>query len=270
MSSHRDQSLDYSSALLAIFGGLAVVTVVVFLVDILLSLSLGELLTPEISSVFSLASQPIAIGLWALFLTGMAKGGVRENLGFRRPSVWWPVLLVVPAGLSAAGVAELVRWLAPSIEMGSIETLEGIIQGQGWLGLLALVSSVLLAPVGEELIFRGVVYRGILNSFTPIKAIIWSGIAFALYHIDPVHVAAVLLMGVWFGWLRWYTGSIIPCILAHVTNNAVWVLEARWGFSFGEAGLASGVGGLVVLVAAIIWAHSGGRGHNMGSDHNEE
>jgi membrane protease YdiL (CAAX protease family) len=255
MGSHRQQSLDYSSAVLAIFGGLAVIFVVGFAVELALSLAFGEALTTEISLTAILAAQPISVAIWALLLAGVAKGGLSENMGFVRPRTWWPVLLVVPAGFTAAGVAELVRGLAPSLEMGSIETLEGIVQGAGGLGLLAVVSSLLLAPLGEEFIFRGVVYRGISNSFGAKAAIIWSGVAFALYHIDPVHAAAVLLMGIWFGWLRWYTGSIVPCILAHVMNNSVWLLEARWGMSFGEAGVATGVGGLVVLIAVVLWIH---------------
>lgn len=258
MSSHRQQSLDYSSALLAIFGGLGVILVVSFSVESALSLVLGDALTEVISLTAILASQPIAIGLWALFLGVAAKGGLGENMGFVRPRAWWPLFLVIPAGFTAAGVAELVRGLAPSIEMGSIETLEGVVQGAGGLGLLAVISSLLLAPLGEEFVFRGVVYRGLSNSFGPKLAIIWSGVAFALYHIDPVHAAAVLLMGVWFGWLRWYTGSIVPCVLAHVMNNSVWVIETRWGVSFGETGVVTGVGGLLVLIGVVSWIHRKG------------
>ena len=269
MSSHRQQSLDYSTAVLAIFGGFAVILVVSFIIEFALSILMGGALTVETSLIASLAAQPTSIALWAMFLASAAKGGLINNLGLVRPRVWWPVLLVVPAGLTAAGVAEFVRFLLPSLEMGSIETLEGIVQATGGLGLLAVVSSLLLAPIGEELMFRGVVYRGLSNSFGAKSAIVWSGIAFALYHIDPVHAAAVVLMGVWFGWLRWYTGSIIPCILAHVMNNSVWVLETRWGLSLGETGIMTGVVSLIILVVVILWVHRDGFVPSVHSERSE-
>ncbi len=86
--------------------------------------------------------------------------------------------------------------------------------------LTVLVVGV-LAPVVEELIFRGVVYGYVEGRFGGMAALIVSALLFAAAHIEPAHVAVVLPTGILLGWARMRTGSTWPAIAAHIANNTV-------------------------------------------------
>ena len=93
--------------------------------------------------------------------------------------------------------------------------------------VLVAVSAVLLiailAPISEELFFRGMVYSGLRLRFSLWPAAILSGIIFGLPHALTGPLAAVVLagLGVALAWLYERTGSLWPCIFIHVINNSI-------------------------------------------------
>lgn len=87
----------------------------------------------------------------------------------------------------------------------------------------------LLAPFAEEVVFRGAVLRSLLawggektgwlsNHWT---AIAISAIIFSLVHINPAQMPHAFLIGLLLGWMYYRTGSIIPGIALHWTNNTI-------------------------------------------------
>ncbi len=93
--------------------------------------------------------------------------------------------------------------------------------------LLAVLLIGGLAPLVEELVFRGLVWGWLTGRWGVRVAIPVSSGLFALAHVEPLHVALVFPIGLLLGWLRWRTGSIWPPIAAHVANNAFAVI-ATW------------------------------------------
>lgn len=85
--------------------------------------------------------------------------------------------------------------------------------------IYALLSIALVAPVFEELIFRGVILDGFLKRYKPGAAIFWSALIFGVMHMDPVQSSFVFFIGLLTGWLFWKTRSLFLCILLHVFNN---------------------------------------------------
>lgn len=85
-----------------------------------------------------------------------------------------------------------------------------------------------LAPLVEELVFRGLLYGWIAGRWGPLPAFVASSLAFAAAHGEPAHIVLVLPLGFWFGWLRWRTNSLVPTIAAHMINNGFAVLGAAW------------------------------------------
>ena len=80
----------------------------------------------------------------------------------------------------------------------------------------------LLAPVAEELVFRGAVLRALLAwSKNHWGMIVLSALFFALVHGNPVQMPHAFLIGLLLGWMYWRTGSIIPSIAFHWVNNSV-------------------------------------------------
>jgi len=84
-------------------------------------------------------------------------------------------------------------------------------------GMLNFVSVVILAPICEELIFRGFVLNKMLLRFSPVKAVIFSSVIFGALHlntgISPAIVGAVLCI------IYMKYQSIIPCMVIHGIHN---------------------------------------------------
>lgn len=79
----------------------------------------------------------------------------------------------------------------------------------------------LMAPLAEEIVFRGAILRALLKW----NENHWIGIAvsaalFALIHMNPVQMPHAFLVGLLLGWMYYRTGSIIPGMVYHWVNNS--------------------------------------------------
>lgn len=95
--------------------------------------------------------------------------------------------------------------------------------------LFLLVCTVLIAPLGEEIIFRGFLFRGWSESpVGALGAILLTSFAWVLIHLpnNPTFLSAIFVLGLMLGWLRWLSGSIFPTTVVHVLTNAVVMLHA--------------------------------------------
>ena len=80
----------------------------------------------------------------------------------------------------------------------------------------------LLAPVCEELVFRGAVLRALLGwTPRPWVAIALSAVFFALVHANPAQMPHAFLIGLLLGWLYYRTDSVVPGVVYHWVNNSV-------------------------------------------------
>jgi membrane protease YdiL (CAAX protease family) len=82
-------------------------------------------------------------------------------------------------------------------------------------------AAVVAAAFCEEFLFRGVLQHGLSEGGAhPAEAIVRTALVFALFHLNPVSVLALLELGLFFGLLYHRTGSLIPSMVAHATQNA--------------------------------------------------
>ena len=92
---------------------------------------------------------------------------------------------------------------------------------------LLIISAVIAAPIMEEIVFRGFLYRGLsATRLGVVGTILITSVVWALIHIEksPAAMFDTAVHGVIWGWLRWYTGSTWVTIGAHTANNAIAVL----------------------------------------------
>jgi membrane protease YdiL (CAAX protease family) len=76
------------------------------------------------------------------------------------------------------------------------------------------------APVVEELAFRGLLFAGLRkHGFRPVVTIVLSALVFALFHFEPARMLVLGGVGLVLGYLRWRTGSLGACMVAHCVNN---------------------------------------------------
>lgn len=85
-----------------------------------------------------------------------------------------------------------------------------------------ILSIALLAPILEELLFRGAIQGQLQASgMRPWTAILVSSLIFGVVHMNPAQIPFAFLLGMMFGWLYYRTGSLLPGIIGHVLNNSV-------------------------------------------------
>ena len=98
--------------------------------------------------------------------------------------------------------------------------------------LLALIAPT-IAPLCEEVAFRGWLLTALRTRHGVATSIGASALLFALMHLDPVRFVALVALGTGYAWLAWRSGSIWPSIVAHATNNGLGVLVASAGSAAG-------------------------------------
>lgn len=137
--------------------------------------------------------------------------------------------VLLPFGFAplAEVTAELVYRVLPQA-VTSQHVLVAVARGTspGMLALVLLTAAVLPA-LAEEAMFRGFITTA-FQRYSPILALVLSSLMFGLFHLEPAQAAGTVWLGVAFGLVRLYTGSIWPCMLSHFGYNAGVILEARW------------------------------------------
>jgi hypothetical protein len=85
----------------------------------------------------------------------------------------------------------------------------------------ALFTAIILAPVLEELIFRGIILEGFLRHFSPVKAIVWCNVLFGMAHLNPWQFLGAFIIGIFISWVYFKTRNLILPIFIHFINNLV-------------------------------------------------
>ena len=133
--------------------------------------------------------------------------------------------------LSAAGwlmvtpVVTLVGWLVVKLvgdPGGSNPLLELVLGSRDPLALvLLLLTAVVLAPLFEEVVFRGTLLPVLAARFGSSTAVLLSALVFALAHLSVGELAPLTVLGIGLGLLRLRGGQLLPCVLMHALWNGV-------------------------------------------------
>lgn len=86
----------------------------------------------------------------------------------------------------------------------------------GW----TLFAVVVLAPIFEEIIYRGKLYGMLLRDMTPFWATMLSSLCFGVVHLEPIVIIEATLSGVVFSYFYIQRRSIFSPIILHMANNA--------------------------------------------------
>ncbi len=98
------------------------------------------------------------------------------------------------------------------------EMFNKIFEGDyGWWG--AFMKVAVVAPIVEELIFRGLILKGLRRNYNAFTAVFMSALLFALFHLNPWQFPATFVLGLLLGWIMIRTDNILLAILGHSVNN---------------------------------------------------
>lgn len=92
--------------------------------------------------------------------------------------------------------------------------------------VLAVVAIVILAPIAEELFFRGVVFNAWLREAGRRYAYVGSSLLFAVIHLSVAAVLPIFLLGLALAWVYRRTGNLLAPIAMHATVNGISVALA--------------------------------------------
>ena len=105
--------------------------------------------------------------------------------------------------ISSTSIWEAARLASPAAQVG------------------IMLCGSLIAPICEELFFRGVLFGSFSAAGQGRVGAIVSAVAFAVAHLDMVNFLALAVIGLALAWLYQKTGSILSVITAHAVNNAI-------------------------------------------------
>lgn len=94
----------------------------------------------------------------------------------------------------------------------------------GWL--LIIIRACFLAPITEELLFRGLLFGWLRPRFSAPVTILITTIPFTCMHYYLILFPIALLFGITSGWIRERTGSSLNFVIAHVANSVLFLLSA--------------------------------------------
>lgn len=146
---------------------------------------------------------------------------LHDYLAFVKPSKLHVAVAVIGAIGIGLGEGTLLSWFGGG-EANDKAILAGYFAAQR-AGLLPLcwLNTVALAPLTEEVVFRGFLLPSWARTLGWPAAIVATSVLFALMHIqyDWRGILAVGLLGLLCAWLRMRSGSVIPSLIAHAGGN---------------------------------------------------
>jgi membrane protease YdiL (CAAX protease family) len=161
----------------------------------------------------------------AVFVARLSGSFAWRDFGLVRAPFWRTVVLmgaVMGTYLLILGAYSELIHLAPD---DAPEKL-GANSGNTHMFFFALLVAV-LAPIAEEIFFRGMIFRSLWNGMGLWPAAIVSGVLFGALHIDAttserlLQVVPLVVLGVSFALLYSWTGTLFATIALHATNNAI-------------------------------------------------
>jgi uncharacterized protein len=180
----------------------------------------------QLISVASMLATPVTIGLAVLFAAIRRGITVRQYLALRKPAAgqyfrWIVAILLLAACSDALTVHVLGKPIVPEWVTKTYSTA-------GFAPLIWL-AIVVVAPLGEEFVFRGFLFKGVMASrLGPIGAIVLSSLAWSSLHIqyDLYGVATTFVTGLLLGAARWKSDSLYVPMAMHLVSNLVATVEA--------------------------------------------
>jgi membrane protease YdiL (CAAX protease family) len=177
-------------------------------------------------TTFIVISNPITIAVLAIAVR-ITQSDLSEYFALHWPSgrdlSFGVVGLVVLIAASDALLYLTGRDLVTSFQLQSYTTAAAA----GWL-LPMLAAAILIAPAGEEAMFRGFLFRGwARSSRSAWPAIVVISVLWAMLHVqyDWTGVLQIFVVGLFLGWMRWRSGSLTLTFLLHALFNLEGTLE---------------------------------------------
>ena len=144
-----------------------------------------------------------------------------ERLRALRVGVGWGILAWIGASAATYAMVLLLERLGLEPDVQPAEVAIGFLEP--WLVVVAVV---IVAPIAEEVFFRGIAFNAWLQERGRRFAYIGSAALFAAIHVSLVSLLPIFLLGLALGWVYRRTRSLVAPIAMHATVNGITVAIA--------------------------------------------
>jgi membrane protease YdiL (CAAX protease family) len=160
------------------------------------------------------------VGIVALASHISGTGSIRRDL--RVTSSWPEGLIGVVAGaftqLVAIPIAYApIDWFVDDLDLSG--EARDLFESPGPRALM-IIAIIVIAPIVEELFFRGLLMGALQVRWGNTTAVVGSSVIFAATHFQPLQFPGLVLAGLCFAWMRVRTGRLGPAMWAHAAFNA--------------------------------------------------
>lgn len=209
---------------LALLGGLVISRLVAS--GVVMILNSNGSLEPEFSMfvlytiTFGLT---IVFALWLRWRRTAARPLLRLSLKKTNPAlVLWGLILTIVTSVAIEPILNIF----PS---EYLDKLQDSIGTGGW----AIVTSVVAAPILEEVLFRGILQESLTEKLGGWRGVLAASAVFGIVHIIPQQMINAFFIGIILGYIYIKTRSLLPVILIHAINNALAFIQIA---VFGDRG----------------------------------
>lgn len=177
------------------------------------------------------------------------KAGTLEKVGGKLKNVnSWLFLIVGELAVLSLSIilSNLANSLMPEMSSFLEKALNTSLGDTEWLIFLF---AAVVAPISEELMFRGIIVSHSRKAFGIVGCIVISALLFSAYHMNPIQGLYVIPLGVFWGFAAYKFKSVVPGIICHIIQNGTSMLLG--GSPIFENTLFLGIVFVVTLVLTI-------------------
>ena len=158
--------------------------------------------------------------VWAKRVDLMELFGLERMKGGRLVGI--SLAWFVPAGLLGAATKwgfDSFVWRVAGLDLENQSLVVAVVEGSAELKIAIFASAVIIAPIAEEVIFRGVIYTCLKRYSERYFAAVASSILFALIHANLASFAPLFVLGMFFALAYEITGNLSVPVLMHSFFN---------------------------------------------------
>ena len=179
----------------------------------------------------------IVIGMIELQVIGLIAAGIylqkkgihlEDTFGLNRSgilkSAWLAVIYLITAlpALVFFSIAYRTVLISLGIDIGYQDAIHLIIDPEepAAVRIYIVTMAIIVAPVAEELLFRGILFPSIMKLMSPMRAVVIVSIFFALLHLHLASIVPLFILSISFCFAYIYSGNILVPIIMHMIFNA--------------------------------------------------
>lgn len=216
----------------------------------------------DFNTVISIIFSVFCIALFAIWYYRSCSGNFKLNIkkDFHGFEILGIILLVPGTQFMSSIVTGMISMAFPSWLEDYMELIEnaGL---SGEVSLLMMIYSVCLAPISEELIFRGVTLRIARRAFPFWIANFIQALLFGIFHMNPLQGCYTFILGLFMGYICEKGGTLYHAIFFHFLFNLWGTTASEWLLVGDETtqGLIIIVGTIVGLSGGFYFFHKGNK-----------